>query len=127
MTSSIDRMEAPESRPGRAKRQARLRGFTVTQARSLGLLAARCEHCGSILGRTERPLTRNQARIYQFIETQQRRTGWAPSFKEIAKRFRYRSLATVHEHLTHLEAKGWIRRAPNEARAIECLVRSDDR
>lgn len=87
----------------------------------------RCEHCGAVIGRSERPLTRRQAEIYRFIDDKQRRDGWAPSFTEIAKRFHYRSLATVHEHLTHLEEKGWLRRAPNEARAIECLVRLDDR
>src|SRR5690606_33015144 len=47
--------------------------------------------------------------------------GYAPSFEEIASRFNYNSLATVHEHLTNLERKGYIRRSYNESRAIEIL------
>jgi len=87
----------------------------------------RCEHCGAVMGRSERPLTRRQAEIYRYLETSTRRNGWAPSFEEIAKRFRYASLATVHEHLTNLETKGWIRRFYYETRSIECLVRLENR
>ena len=45
----------------------------------------------------------------------------APSFEEIAEHFGYQSLATVHEHLSNLERKGYIRRGYNESRAIEVL------
>src|SRR5207248_1765479 len=38
-----------------------------------------------------------------------------------AQRFTFRSLATVHEHLTNLERKGYIRRAHNESRGIEVV------
>src|SRR5256885_8328796 len=47
--------------------------------------------------------------------------GYAPSFEEIARQFGFQSLATVHEHLTNLERKGYIRRAHNESRAIEVV------
>jgi repressor LexA len=47
--------------------------------------------------------------------------GYAPSFEEIAEHFNYNSLATVHEHLSNLERKGYIKRSYNESRAIEIL------
>jgi repressor LexA len=44
-----------------------------------------------------------------------------PSFEEIAEAFNYNSLATVHEHLSNLDRKGYIRKSFNESRAIEIL------
>lgn len=69
------------------------------------------------------PLTRRQKQILDYLETYIRDHGYAPSFEEIAERFTLSSLATVHEHLTNLEAKGVIRRAHNESRAIEIVPR----
>jgi repressor LexA len=67
------------------------------------------------------PLTRRQREILDFISTQISGQGYAPSFEEIAERFSFRSLATVHEHLTNLERKGYIHRAHNESRGIEIV------
>src|SRR5205814_1461649 len=67
------------------------------------------------------PLTRRQREILDFISGQITAHGYAPSFEEIAQRFTFRSLATVHEHLTNLERKGYIRRAHNESRGIEVV------
>lgn len=69
-------------------------------------------------------LTRRQREILTFLAEYSDSHGYAPSFEEIADRFGYSSLATVHEHLTNLERKGYIRRSYNESRAIE-LVPSD--
>jgi repressor LexA len=52
-------------------------------------------------------LTRRQKEILDFIESFLDAHGYSPSFEEIAKFFQYRSLATVHEHLSNLEAKGY--------------------
>src|SRR5213593_4630870 len=67
------------------------------------------------------PLTRRQREILDFISTHIESKGYAPSFEEIAGQFGFQSLATVHEHLTNLERKGYIRRAHNESRAIEIV------
>lgn len=67
------------------------------------------------------PLTRRQREILDFIAGHIRDKGYAPSFEEIAERFTFRSLATVHEHLTNLERKGCIRRGHNASRAIEVV------
>jgi len=67
------------------------------------------------------PLTRRQHEILTYLQGYIADSGYAPSFEEIARRFSFTSLATVHEHLTNLERKGYIRRAHNESRAIEIV------
>jgi repressor LexA len=67
------------------------------------------------------PLTRRQREILDYLSDYIEQRGYAPSFEEIASRFQFQSLATVHEHLTNLERKGYIRRTPNESRAIEIV------
>jgi repressor LexA len=67
------------------------------------------------------PLTKRQREILTYLGSYSDRNGYAPSFEEIAETFNYNSLATVHEHLTNLERKGYIKRSYNESRAIEIL------
>jgi repressor LexA len=67
------------------------------------------------------PLTKRQKEILDFITGFIEERGYAPSFEEIAKAFGYSSLATVHEHLSNLERKGYIRKAYNESRSIEMV------
>lgn len=67
------------------------------------------------------PLTRKQREILDFLTATIDRQGYAPSFEEIAEEYGYQSLATVHEHLSNLERKGYIRRSYNESRSIEVL------
>jgi repressor LexA len=67
------------------------------------------------------PLTKRQREILTYLGDYSERNGYAPSFEEIADTFNYNSLATVHEHLTNLERKGYIKRSYNESRAIEIL------
>ncbi len=70
------------------------------------------------------PLTRRQKQILDHIEQFIGENGYAPSFEEIAHAFGFASLATVHEHLSNLERKGYIRKSYNESRSIE-LVRPE--
>jgi repressor LexA len=67
------------------------------------------------------PLTRRQRQILDYLNSYSAENGYAPSFEEIAEHFNYNSLATVHEHLTNIERKGYIKRTYNESRAIEIL------
>ena len=67
------------------------------------------------------PLTKRQREILDYLGTYADGNGYAPSFEEIAEHFNYNSLATVHEHLSNLERKGYIKRNYNESRAIEIL------
>ena len=77
------------------------------------------------------PLTKRQREILTYLDAYSEDKGYAPSFEEIAEHFNYNSLATVHEHLSNLERKGYIKRSYNESRAIEILAsdampRADD-
>jgi len=67
------------------------------------------------------PLTKRQREILNYLTAYSDQNGYAPSFEEIAEQFGYNSLATVHEHLSNLERKGYIKRSYNESRAIEIL------
>lgn len=67
------------------------------------------------------PLTKRQREILTYLDAYSEQHGYAPSFEEIAEHFNYNSLATVHEHLSNLERKGYIKRSYNESRSIEIL------
>lgn len=69
------------------------------------------------------PLTKRQKEILDHLNGFIEEHGYAPSFEEIARAFGYSSLATVHEHLSNLERKGYIRKAYNESRSIELVPR----
>lgn len=80
-----------------------------------------CPHCGTVAVACANPLTKRQYEILSFLQSYTQEHGYAPSFEEIAARFGYNSLATVHEHLTNLERKGYIARQYNEARSLVVL------
>ena len=67
------------------------------------------------------PLTKRQKEILDYIGDFIGDRGYAPSFEEIAQSFGYSSLATVHEHLSNLERKGYIRKSYNERRSGELV------
>jgi repressor LexA len=66
-------------------------------------------------------LTKRQKQILDYVDDFLGDNGYAPSFEEIAEEFGYSSLATVHEHLSNLERKGYIRKSYNESRSIELV------
>ncbi|MBI4540005.1 MAG: transcriptional repressor LexA [Gemmatimonadetes bacterium] len=68
------------------------------------------------------PLTKRQKEILDYLDAYIHEHAYAPSFAEIARYFGYSSLATVHEHLSNLERKGYIRKAYNESRSIEVIL-----
>ena len=62
-----------------------------------------------------------QRQILELIKEAVATRGYPPSVREIGERVGLRSPATVHSHLTALEAAGHIRRDPTKPRAIEIL------
>lgn len=62
---------------------------------------------------------RRQQQILAFIKQHIQTTGAAPTLKQIAEAIGVSSLATVHEHLQSLEAKGLIKRRQGKVRSIE--------
>ncbi|HEX6748476.1 MAG TPA: transcriptional repressor LexA [Longimicrobium sp.] len=69
-------------------------------------------------------LTKKQRQILDYVESFVDSYGYSPSYEEIANAFNYSSLATVHEHLTNLEQKGFLRKNYNKSRSLE-VVRTD--
>jgi repressor LexA len=66
-------------------------------------------------------LTRRQREILAFLERHIAKKGYAPTIEEIGAHFGLTSFATVHKHLTNLQAKGVIKRAVNRSRALELV------
>lgn len=67
-------------------------------------------------------LTKRQKQILDFITLFSKRHGFAPSFAEIKKRMKLRSLATIHQHISALEKKGYLERTKGQARSIVASV-----
>ena len=67
------------------------------------------------------PLTKRQREILDYLNEFIQQHGYAPSLEEIGQRFGLSSLATVHKHMTNLEAKGCIKRSWNRSRSVELL------
>jgi repressor LexA len=80
-----------------------------------------CPQCGHTYQPRQQPLTAIQHAVFDFVRDYIGLYGFAPSNEEIAEARGYKSLATVHEHLTNIERKGWITRVYNEARGISLV------
>jgi repressor LexA len=66
-------------------------------------------------------VTRRQKEVIDFISGFVQREGYSPSFEEIARGLNLSSLATVHKHVTNLQAKGLLQRAHNRSRSIDIV------
>jgi len=66
-------------------------------------------------------LTKRQKELVAYLRGYIAEHGYAPTLEEIGEHFSLTSLATVHKHLSNLEAKGVIRRTWNHSRAIELV------
>ena len=64
-------------------------------------------------------LTRRQKQVMDLIARFVDENGYSPSYEEIAKGLSLASLATVHKHISALEAKSYLRRGFNQSRSIE--------
>ena len=70
-------------------------------------------------------LTRKQYELLMFIHERLKETGVPPSFDEMKDALDLRSKSGIHRLITALEERGFIRRLPNRARALE-VVRLPD-
>ncbi|MCV6575437.1 MAG: transcriptional repressor LexA [Cohaesibacter sp.] len=66
-------------------------------------------------------LTRKQHELLMFIHERIKETGVPPSFDEMKDALDLRSKSGIHRLITALEERGFIRRLPNRARALEIL------
>jgi repressor LexA len=66
-------------------------------------------------------LTRKQYELLRFIHERLKEAGVPPSFDEMKEALDLRSKSGIHRLITALEERGFIRRLPNRARAIEVI------
>ena len=71
-------------------------------------------------------LTRKQHELIRFIQTRLEETGVSPSFEEMKEALDLKSKSGVHRLISALEERGFIRRLPNRARALEVLRQPDN-
>ncbi len=66
-------------------------------------------------------LTRKQLELLMFINERLKESGIPPSFDEMKDALDLRSKSGIHRLITALEERGFIRRLPNRARALEVI------
>ena len=70
-------------------------------------------------------LTHKQHELLMFIHERMKESGIPPSFDEMKEALDLKSKSGIHRLITALEERGFIRRLPNRARALE-VVRLPD-
>ncbi len=68
-------------------------------------------------------LTKRQKEVLDFISRFVEEHGYSPSYEELAAGLNLASLATVHKHVSTLEAKDYLRRSYNQSRSLEVTSR----
>ena len=66
-------------------------------------------------------LTRKQHELLMFIQERLKESGVPPSFDEMKDALDLRSKSGIHRLIKALEERGFIRRLPNRARAVEVI------
>ena len=64
-------------------------------------------------------LTKRQREVLDFIARFVDDNRYCPSYEEIARGLDLASLATVHKHISVLDAKGYLKRGFNQSRSLE--------
>lgn len=71
-------------------------------------------------------LTAKQHELLLFIQRKLEDSGISPSFEEMKEALDLKSKSGVHRLISALEERGFIRRLPNRARALEVLRQPED-
>ena len=71
-------------------------------------------------------LTAKQHELIRFIQQRLEETGISPSFEEMKEALDLKSKSGVDRLISALEERGFIRRLPNRARALEVLRQPED-
>jgi repressor LexA len=72
-------------------------------------------------------LTRKQYELLLFIDRRLKEHGVSPSFDEMKEALDLKSKSGIHRLITGLEERGFIRRLPHRARALEVLKLPENR
>ena len=70
-------------------------------------------------------LTRKQNELLLFINKRLNEAGVSPSFDEMKEALRLKSKSGIHRLITGLEERGFLRRLPHRARALQVLKLPD--
>ena len=70
-------------------------------------------------------LTRKQNELLMFINKRLNDDGVSPSFDEMKEALRLKSKSGIHRLITGLEERGFLRRLPHRARALQVLKLPD--
>lgn len=71
-------------------------------------------------------LTAKQHELILFIQHRLEETGISPSFEEMKEALDLKSKSGVHRLISALEERGFLRRLPNRARALEVIRQPSD-
>jgi repressor LexA len=71
-------------------------------------------------------LTKKQYQLLVFIDRRLKDSGISPSFDEMKEALALRSKSSIHRLITALEERGFLRRLPHRARALEVLRLPDN-
>ena len=77
-------------------------------------------------GSLETMLTKKQHELLLFIHGHLQRHGVSPSFDEMKDALALKSKSGIHRLITGLEERGFIKRLPHRARAVEIARLPDD-
>ena len=66
-------------------------------------------------------LTRKQLELLLFINERLKEEGVPPSFEEMKEALNLQSKSGIHRLILALEERGFLRRMPNRARALEVM------
>jgi repressor LexA len=76
-------------------------------------------------GEIDEMLTRKQLELLRYIHERLKESGVPPSFDEMKDALDLRSKSGIHRLITALEERGFIKRLPNRARALEVIKLPD--
>jgi len=66
-------------------------------------------------------LTKKQKAVLDYITTYEQDYGYAPSLNEIKEALGASAVSTIHEHVTNLITKGFLKRVKGAARSLELV------
>ena len=66
-------------------------------------------------------LTKKQKNLLLFINKKLRASGVSPSYEEMKDSLNLKSKSGIHRLISALEERGFIRRLPHKARALEVI------
>lgn len=65
--------------------------------------------------------TKKQHELLSYLDAFIKSNGYAPSYREIMHALGYKSVSTVSTHVQGLIARGYVKKANDEARSLEII------